>query len=154
MVARLPGRERNPYRHTPRGVRPNVDRLHHEAGRHRIAETYHLDRSRYVALLASTAPADARLRAEITARFRPAYGDYVHAVLARSAVFGRSGRAAELIGLDGELPWAANTDGLISTGYFPDSPSQWPLPVSTLQDKLESALAEGQSVLLLFRGTP
>ncbi len=38
MVARLPGRERNPYRHTPRGVRPNVDRLHHEAGRHPVAE--------------------------------------------------------------------------------------------------------------------
>lgn len=27
MVARLPGRERNPHRHTPRGVDPDADRL-------------------------------------------------------------------------------------------------------------------------------
>jgi hypothetical protein len=36
MVAHLPGRERNPYRHTLRGVRPNVDRLHQEAGHHQV----------------------------------------------------------------------------------------------------------------------
>ncbi|MGW7528524.1 hypothetical protein [Streptomyces sp. NPDC054783] len=119
-----------------------------------IAETYNLDRSKYQAMLVSTAPADALVRADITARFRTAYGDYVHAVLVRSAVFARSGRGAELIGSDGELLWAASTDGLISTGYFPDNPTQWPLPVSTLQGKLESALAEGQSVVLLFRGAP
>ncbi|MET7782416.1 hypothetical protein ABZU94_37065 [Streptomyces mirabilis] len=119
-----------------------------------IAETYGLDRARYLAMLGSTAPADAALRAEITTKFRSVYGDYVHAVLVRSAVFGRSGRGAELIGSDGELLWAASPDGLISTGYFPDNPARWPAPVSTLQGKLEAALAEGQSVVLLFRGAP
>ncbi|MEU6236261.1 hypothetical protein [Kitasatospora sp. NPDC047058] len=119
-----------------------------------IAETYGLDRARYLAMTASAAPADAALRAEITAKFRSVYGEYVHAVLVRSAVYGRSGRGAELIGSDGELLWAASPDGLISTGYFPDNPARWPDPVGNLQGKLEAALAEGQSVVLLFRGSP
>ncbi|MFE5037443.1 hypothetical protein ACFRFE_37410, partial [Streptomyces sp. NPDC056683] len=31
---RLIGRERNRCQHTPPGVRPSLDRLHHQAGRH------------------------------------------------------------------------------------------------------------------------
>ncbi|MFE5588115.1 hypothetical protein, partial [Kitasatospora sp. NPDC056531] len=119
-----------------------------------IAEAYGLDRARYEAMLRSTAPADAALRAEITTRFRSVYGDYVRAVLVRSAVYGQSGKGAELLGSDGELLWAAEPSGLISTGYFPDNPAQWPLPVSALQGKLEASLAEGRSVVLLFRGVP
>lgn len=33
-MARLLGRERNPCQQTPPGVRPSLDRLHHQAGRH------------------------------------------------------------------------------------------------------------------------
>ncbi|MFD8784807.1 hypothetical protein [Kitasatospora sp. NPDC059599] len=116
-----------------------------------IARAYGFDRMRYQSLLQSTAAADGRLRWEITERFRQAYGDYVHHVMTRTAVFGRTGKGAELVGSDGELFWAAAPTGLISTGYFPDNPTTWPPSSDELVRKLSSALSQGQSVVQLYR---
>ncbi|WP_030241795.1 hypothetical protein [Streptomyces sp. NRRL S-350] len=116
-----------------------------------IARAYGFDRTRYQSLLRSTTAADGRLRWEITERFRQAYGDYVHRVMTRTAVFGRTGKGAELVGSDGELFWAAAPTGLISTGYFPDNPTTWPPSSDELVRKLGAALSQGQSVVQLYR---
>ena len=88
-----------------------------------IAAEYGFDRTRYLGLLTSSTPADIALRAELLDRFATRYGDYVHTVMARSNVFARSNRGADLVGSDGELFWAARVNGTISSGYFPDDPT-------------------------------
>jgi len=98
-------------------------------------------------MLASMSDADVTLRRELLTRFIGRYGEYVKTVLVRGNVFARSGRGAELMGSDGELLWAASTDGTISTGYFPDNSAD----PNALQGKLMNALREEQSVMLLFR---
>lgn len=116
-----------------------------------IAEEYALSRADYLRLLSSNNPGDVALKHQIFSNFKEAYGDYVRTVMARTNVFSRSARGAELVGSDGELIWFANSNGTISSGYFPNAPTtRTPGSADDLQGILLNAIRNEQSVLQMF----
>jgi hypothetical protein len=117
-----------------------------------IADAYGLDHAGYQRLLTSTAVEDVARRQHILTNYQQAYGDYIHTVLARSNVFVRSGRGADLVGSDGDLIWFASENGVISSGYLPANPTVRGVGAADdLQGIFLNAVREGQSVFLLFR---